>query len=188
MYKNLFNLVYNLIVYPGKTWVQLSEDQNKDNEIFYKSYLNPILGFIALFSFVGVCISLGKIDFQFALKAVLKQTLTYFVAFYCTSWGLSAILRSYFYFPVERFVLERFVGYSSIVVYLTAMFSALFPSLFFLQIFSIYTLYLVWQGAVFYFKLNEDIWVKFTIFAGVLILIFPLLVGFIISLIMPGLK
>lgn len=188
MYKSLFILLFDLITRPEKAWVSLSEKQDKNNEEFYKSYLYPVFGLIAFFAFVGVFFHLKSFELQIALKTMLREILTYLLAFYCASLALSKISASYLKVTIEIPIAERFVGYSSALIYVVAMLYALFPSLFFLQIIIFYVIYVIWQGAVFYLKLDEQVWIKFTIIAGALIIILPFIINFLISLIMPGMK
>ena len=188
MYKQLFLLLYRLSVYPEKTWKELSGKQEEySREEFYRGYLYPLFGLIALFSFIGVFISRKEFVVDVALKMMIKDLLTYFSAFYLSSFALTKLLISVFRFPAERYVVERFTGYSSAVIYLVSILYSLFPSFFFLPILMLYTVYIIWQGAVFYLKLDESNWVKFTIFASVLIILLPKILDFIIALIMPGL-
>lgn len=193
MYKRLFILLYELIVHPESAWKGLSgeqddENRNSKNEEFYKSYLYPVFGLIALFAFAGVLISLKQFDVPTALKTVIREFLTYALAFYASAWSLQKLLASYFHFPSDRFLSERFVGYASSVIYVTAFLTLLFPSFFFIQFLTLYLFYVVWQGTLVYLRLEEKIWAKFTIFAGILIIAMPELIRLIISLIMPGLK
>lgn len=189
MFKNLFVLLFNIIVYPEKTWKKLIEETDVNNENFYKSYLYPVVGIIALLSFIGVLISIKQFDVQLALKTVIKDILTYFAGFYLASFCLNKWLIPYFAKEEARMILsERFTGYSSAVIYLAAMISALFPSLFFVQIAVLYSIYIIWKGTIYYLQIEESNWVKFTIFASILIIFTPFLVGTIISFIMPGMK
>ena len=187
MYKKLFLLLFGLIAHPEKTWEELSENQQKDQEEFYKSYLYPILGIIALCAFVGVLLSRKEFEVAIALKTLIKDILAYFGAFYASSYIITKLLSSYFHYPATRQLSERFVGYSSALMYLVAMLYSLFPSFFFLQIILLYAIYIIWQGTVYYLKLDETNWVKFTIFASVSIILMPGILTFLISLIMPGL-
>ncbi|GHT10422.1 hypothetical protein FACS189432_06810 [Bacteroidia bacterium] len=188
MYKQLFILLFNLIASPVKTWEGLAEEQDTNNENFHKSYLYPIIGIIALLSFLGVLAYLKNFDLQIALKTVIKVTIVYFAGFYLEAYCLFRILPKYFGQEVKMYICERFTGYSSAVVYTVAMVAALFPALFFIQIFIFYAVYLIWLGATHYLQIKEEYLTKFTIFASILILFSPLLIQWLISLLMPGLK
>jgi hypothetical protein len=187
MYKELFFLLLRLTVSPEKTWMRLSEKQEEETqEKFYASYLYPVIGIIALFAFAGILLKDG-FNVQLGLKTVIKEVVTYFFSFYASAYVLSKLLTSYFAFPCDQQNSERFVAYSSAVIYVVAILYSLFPSFFFLNIFALYTVYIIWQGTVYYLRLPEANWVKFTTFASLVIILMPGILAWIISKLMPGL-
>ncbi|MCC8145524.1 MAG: hypothetical protein LIO93_03595 [Bacteroidales bacterium] len=188
MYKSLFILLYKLIVQPVAAWDILITRQDKNNENFYKSYLFPIVGIIALFSFIGVLFSVKTFDVQLALKVVLKEVMIYGGGFYLASFVLSEYIYPRFGLEKDKSSAERFTGYGSSAIYIIAMFKALFPSLFILDILAIYTVYIIWTGAAHFLKLKENQWIKFTIFASILIMLTPFLLHSLINLLMPGMR
>lgn len=188
MYKSLFILLYNLIVTPVAAWNSLYVKQDKNNEDFYKGYLFPIIGIIALFSFIGVLFSVKTFDVQLALKIVLKGVLIYGGGFYLTSFLLSEYIYPRFNLKKDKISAEYFIGYSSSVIYVVAILKALFPSFFILDILSFYTIYIIAMGAIHFLKLNEDDWIKFTIFASILIMLTPFLLNSLINFLMPGMR
>jgi hypothetical protein len=192
MYKRLFILLFDLVVHPEKTWKELREEQESaNNENFYKSYLYPIIGIIALFAFLGILFSLKKVSIkigcEIALKMVIKEAVSYFAAFWIVAFCLFKIIPKYFGKEIGMPVCERFTGYASAAVYAVAMVYTLLPSLIFIQIFILYAIYTVWTGAMHYLEISEEYLIKFTIFAGSLILFSPVLIRRILSLMMPGL-
>lgn len=190
MFKQLFVLLFKIITEPTPTWAQLSEKEDKDNENFYKSYLFPIVGIIALLSFLGVLMS-HSFDvhvLQKVMKTVIKQVIIYGGSFYIMSYALSVFVFPRFHLPKDKLRAEQFTGYTSALIYAIAMIKALFPSLFLLDLFVFYTIYILWTGAVQFLKINEDLIIKFTIFAGTIILVTPFLLNLLINLLMPGMK
>jgi hypothetical protein len=181
-------LLFILIVDPGKAWTQLAEKQENRNEGFYRGYLYPVIGLIALFSFAGTLFSLGKFDVQIALKIVIKQIAVFFGSFYLASLVLSEWVFPRFGREKDLLVCERFTGYSSALIYTIAMLESLFPSLFFLSLIVFYSVYMVWEGIVSYLKADENDWVKFTVWSSIVILVCPVVLNFLIEWLMPGLK
>jgi hypothetical protein len=104
------------------------------------------------------------------------------------SYILSEYLFPRFDLPKNKLQAERFTAYSSALIYTIAMVKALFPSLFLLEILVFYTIYILWTGAIQFLKINEDQIIKFTIFAGIIILVTPFLLNTLIDLLMPGMK
>ncbi|MCL1938987.1 MAG: hypothetical protein FWF52_11410 [Candidatus Azobacteroides sp.] len=188
MFKRLFVLLYRLIAETASSWEFLSEDQEKDNENFYKDYLFPIIGLIALLAFVGVVISTKAFSTALALKVVIRQVVIYLGSFYLVSFIVSEWLFPFFGMEKNRVLGERFTGYSSALIYIVAMIEAVFPSFFFLEIIVFYTIYMIWTSAGRFFKMEEELWMKFTIFASVLIMLAPYFIKLLINIFMPNMK
>ena len=187
MLKQVFILIYQLIAEPGKTWTRLLVNQEQGSAGFYKGYLYPIFGIIALFSFIGILIGDTKPDFlQTASKAVVKQLAIYLGSFYLASHILSEYVYPKFKKEKNKPLSEKFVGYSSALVYVVAMASSLFPSLFFLQILAFYSIFMIWQGAIHYVKIEENNWVKFTVHSSLVVLLSPMLCALLIKLLFPN--
>ncbi|MDR2690703.1 MAG: hypothetical protein LBB73_00120 [Dysgonamonadaceae bacterium] len=187
MLKQLYLLLSGLIIAPEKTWRTMAGKQESNNEDFYKSYLYPIIGLIALMSFCGVWIGAKDFQLQIALRVVIKETIAYFVGFYLAAYGLFRLSEKYFGLNADLHCFERFAGYSSAAIYAVACISALSQSLFFLQIFILYTVYIVWTGSGIYISVKENYLTKFTIFASAVIILSPVVIRMIMTLIMPGL-
>jgi hypothetical protein len=188
MLKQLFFLLFMLISNPNKAWNRLAEKQENRNEDFYKSYLYPVLGWITLLSFAGTLFSIEKFDVQIALKIVIKQITVYFGGFYLASIVLSEWILPRFKETKDIHLCERFVGYSSALIYAIAMLKSLFPSLFFLSLIALYSVYMIWEGAANYLKIREDSMVKFTVLSGITIILSPIVLNFLIEWLIPGMK
>ncbi|MDR1436622.1 MAG: YIP1 family protein [Candidatus Symbiothrix sp.] len=188
MLKELFVLLFRLITEPRKTWERLAQKEEKRNEDFYKNYLYPVFGIVALLSFVGILFSVGKFDIQQALKTVIKQIAVYFGGFYLASFILSEWVILRFKQRKDLLLAERFVGYSSALVYVVAMIKSLFPSFFFLLLILLFSSYIIWQGAIRYLEIQEESLVKFTITASMVILLSPVAIEYAIFLLLPGMK
>ncbi|MDR2058099.1 MAG: YIP1 family protein [Dysgonamonadaceae bacterium] len=186
--KQLLILLFRLITEPNKTWHHLAEKGDKNNENFYKSYLYPVIGIIALTAFIGTLISVEKFDVQKALKIVIKQIGVYFGSFYLSSVILSEFVIRRFTGIKDTLLCERFVGYSSALIYTVAIVKSLFPSLFFLPLVVIYSVYMIWAGAADYLKIKEEDLYKTTIGSSLVLLFLPWLIEVLIELWMPGMK
>ncbi|MDR0613775.1 MAG: hypothetical protein LBG45_09970 [Dysgonamonadaceae bacterium] len=187
MLKQLYSLLSGLILAPDKTWRTLTGKRELNNEDFYKSYLYPVVGIIALMSFIGVWTEAKDFQLQIALKIVIKETVTYFGGFYLAAYGLFRLSGKHFGLSSDFQHLERFVGYSSSAIYVVPCINVLFQSMVFYQIFILYTVYIVWHGSKIYIPVTENYLTKFTVFSSAIIILSPVVVRIIIALIMPGL-
>ena len=186
MYKQLVILLFNFIVHPEKMWMDCNEKQDSDNEIFYKGYLYPVLGIIALFSFAGILLYLKKWEVRIAIIQVIKETIPYFAGYFIAVYALSQVSLKFFKTELTQPLCERFTGYASAAVYMTAMFYALVPFFTYIQILTVYTFYIVQQGATHYLRIKKEYLTKFTIFAGIIIILVPLIIRWALLLMMPG--
>jgi len=185
MSKQLIILLFNFIIRPQKTWKECSEKQDNDNSGFFQSYLYPVFGIIALFAFAGILLKLKAWNVQIAIIQVIQKTIPYFVAYFLVVFALSRLSLKFFGEKLTNSVCERFTGYASAAVYVTAMLYALLPFFPFVQILTVYTFYIVWQGAIHYLQIKRENLTKFTIFAGILIIFTPLVVQYLLILAMP---
>ena len=81
----------------------------------------------------------------------------------------------------------RFVGYSSSLMFALNIVLQLLPEFFFLQVFVLYTFYIVWEGAISYMKVEEAERMKFTFISTVIILFTPVVIEKLMGMFMPGL-
>lgn len=188
MFRQIFSLLVKLIIQPAKAWSELSDKQEKNNDKFYKSYLYPIFGFVALLSFVGVLLTFKNFDLQLALKNCIRLIITAFAGFYLASYILSEVMGRVFNRPGEMILCQRFTGYPSALIYILIMVLSLFPQLFMLRIFYPYIIYIIWEGAIPYMEIDENDQLKFTLIAGAIMLLTPFLIEMIMFMLMPGLR
>ncbi len=188
MLKGIFDLLIKLIAQPAKAWNSLSDKQETDNESFFKSYLYPLFGIVALLSFVGIFLTYKEFNLQLALKTCIRLLVTVFVGFYLASFFLSETMTRMFNRSGELKLCQRFVGYSSSIIYILSMILALFPEFFFLYVFLFYTIYIIWEGAIPYMNIDENQQLKFTVMASLIVLACPYLIDMVMYMLMPGLR
>ena len=188
MYKQLVILLFSFIIRPEKAWKERNEEQDSDNAEFFKSYLYPVIGIIALFSFAGILIYLKKWDIQLAIKQVIINTVPYFAGFYIAANALPRLSRKIFEQKPSTVICERFTGYASAAIYVTAAIYAFCPFSTYIQLLTVYTFYIVWQGAAHYLQIKKEYLTKFTIFAGIIMILAPLIVRWILVLTIPGIE
>ena len=186
MYKQLVILLFNFIVHPEKTWKKCNEEQDSDNAGFLKSYLYPAFGILALCSFTGILLYLKKWDVQIAIRQVIINVVSCFAGFYIVVFILSRLSRKHFGQNLAAEVCERFTGYASAAIYVTAMFYSFIPLFPFIQLLTLYTFYIVWQGSAHYLRIKNEYLTKFTIFAGIIIILAPLIIRWLLVLTIPG--
>ncbi len=188
MLKKIFEILFNIIIKPAKIWSTFSKDETDNNDLFLKSYLYPVIGIISLLTFVGVLFYKKEFEIQLSLRLTISVVITLFAGFYLASALLSEVVSRYFSTGKIYKKCERFVGYSSALFYVMYMVLAIFPDFSFIKIGLLYTIYIVWEGAISYMSIPEDKRIGFSIAATAIILVSPMIVETIMFFTMPGMR
>ena len=191
MLKELFERLYRIIFQPAKTWNILADEKGEeiiDNNSFLKTYFYPVISIVALLTFVGVFFHKKEFDVQLALRLTIKVLIVLFAGFYLASFLLSKAMERFFLTKDSYKLCQRFVGYSSALVYAMYMVWAIFPDYGFLKLLLLYTIYVVWEGAPVYMQIPENERNKFTAIASAIMLLSPFIIENIMFLTMPGMR
>ncbi len=196
MYKSLFKVVVAIITQPTKTWKMIEHRYNnrgeggailpKDYEMFLNHYFFPILGLLAIVSFVSIGLR-EDFNLEIALKSCVVVSVSYFGSYYLVAYLLNEFWGGYLKRPRDLRRFQLFVGFSSALVYTWELVNQLFPDYFFMQLFVLYTFYIVWQGLLIFIKVEESKVLKLTAIASLLIILTPILIGKFLQVLMPGL-
>ena len=191
MIKELFERLYRIIIQPAKTWNILADEKEEeiiDNNTFLKTYLYPVIGIVALLTFAGVFFHKKEFDIELAFRLTIKVLITLFVGFYFASFLLSKTMEHLFFKENSFKLCQRFVGYSSALIYAMYIILAIFPDYSFLQLFLLYTIYIIWEGASVYMQIPENERNRFTAIAAAIILLSPFIIEKMMFLTMPGMR
>ena len=188
MLEKLFKTVISLIFKPSEAWKALSLQQNDDHESFLKEYFYPFIGLITFSTFAGYLFARKGFDLQLAVKESIVIILSMFGGFFLASWLVNVTGKKIFHREHNMNLCRCFVGYSSSLIYSLNIVSSLLPEFFFLLILVIYTVYIVWEGAISYMDIKEPEQLKFTGIATLIIILTPLAIAFMAGLLMPGLR
>jgi hypothetical protein len=189
MYKELFKWLIAIVSQPGKAWRELSKKEEKGDE-FLTRFVYPLIGLITVAAFIGILFKQKEFSVEFALKSSIKALLSSFGGFFLAAYFLNELWQNMFGQEKDIKLCQRFVGYSSVLMYSLTVILLLLPvsDFFFLRIFILYTVYIVWEGAAPYMKIPAAAHLKFTIIASVLIVSLPEIIGFLLFMLMPGLR
>ena len=188
MLKNLFDIAISLIFKPSEAWIALKEKQDDSHDSFLSGYVYPFMGLIILSAFLGVLFTDKARDLQVALKESIVVLLSVFGGFFLSSYLINEVWHAMMHRAPDMKLCQRFVGYSSALMYCLNIVLSLLPEFFFLRFLVLYTIYIVWEGVVPYMEANESEQLKFTGISTVIIIVTPLALAFILGLLMPGLN
>ncbi len=189
MYKDLISWVIAIISQPGKAWKELSQKEEKGDE-YLTRFVYPLIGLVTIAAFIGILFTQKEFNIELALKSAIKTLVSLFGGFFLASYLLNEWWGSLFKQEKDIKLCQRFVGYSSSMMYALNILLMILPvsDFFFLRIFVLYTVYIVWEGAVPYMNVNEKDRLKFTMLASALIVLLPEIIGLLLFMLMPGMR
>lgn len=130
MYKEIFKLVVAIISQPGKAWDILTRKEEKDDE-FLSRFVYPLIGFVTVAAFLGVLFTRKEFDVELALKSSIRTLVAAFGGFYLASYLLNEIWQGWFKREKDMKLCQRFVGYSSSLMFALNIVLMLLPEFFF---------------------------------------------------------
>ena len=156
MYKEIFKLVVAIISQPGKAWDILTRKEEKDDE-FLSRFVYPLIGFVTVAAFLGVLFTRKEFDVELALKSSIRTLVAAFGGFYLASYLLNEIWQGWFKREKDMKLCQRFVGYSSSLMFALNIVLMLLPEFSsFAYICVIYILYRMGRGRPLYAGGGED--------------------------------
>ena len=142
LYKNLLIRLRNLILRPASEWEKIESEDKKLNNILSEFSL-PLIAVATLATFLDYIINYQGFAVELALKQSLATFTSLFGGLYLVYLTLKFLL-PYFGIAATNDYSFALAAYSSGLWYLINLISSLIPELLFLQLFSLYTLYIVW--------------------------------------------
>lgn len=144
MYRNLGERLKGLVVSPGTEWQKIHRESTTFNDIL-GNFALPLIGLVALGTFLSHMINQQAFIFEFALKKAIMIFTALFGGTFL-SWFLVYKLMKYFRMVTSRELAAKLTIYSSAPLYVVSLVSVLIPEFFFVHIFVFYSLYLCYIG------------------------------------------
>lgn len=145
-YKFLFHSLIKIIFTPGKAWTIIAEE-NKPVRFLRNNFLFPMIIMVSIAASVGCFVFTNKV------LSPLYPVMTgvkYFILFLATTYS-SALILGEITKPLDLgkdfTVSFRLIVYSLTPLFICQIVSNLFESLIFVNILSLYGLYIFWSGA-----------------------------------------
>ena len=145
MFKNIFNWVILIISQPGKAWDTLSKKEEK-TEDFLEQFLYPLVGLVTITAFLGVLFTQKEFSLELALKSSIRTLVSTFGGFYLSAYIMNEVWKGFFKRESDMPLWQRFVGYSSALMFALNVLLTLLPEFFFLRIFILYTFYIIYRN------------------------------------------
>ena len=187
MFTNIFKQLTAIILKPGDAWNELCL-QEDERDTFLSQFIYPLIGIIALAAFLGILFSQKEFDFEIALKITIRTVIAVAGGFFGGSYLMNEVWKGVFNQPKDIVLCRLFVGYASSLMFVLYILTALLPDFFFLYIFVLYTVYIIWEGAVVYMQIEEEDRLKFTVIASFIVILTPFITEHALRMLMPGFR
>jgi len=187
MFKEIFLRLTKLIFKPSEAWASVPRGED-EHEAFLSRYIYPLFGLIALAAFLGVLCNRKEFDFAIALKATIMSFVSAAGGFLLGAYLLNELWQGVFKRPKNMKQCMYFVGYASAVMFLRSIVLSLLPEFFFLHVIILYTVYIIWEGAMPFMEVQEDQQLKFTIIASIVIILSPIVIYYASLIMMPNMR
>lgn len=180
MWKEFFNTCVRLIVSPQRAWGEILVEEEDRND-FLNKFLHPIFGIIALTTFVGGLWFSRNGTVESALKETVVSIVSVFGGYYLASYIINELAPRFFLIK-DLTHYQLFVGYASIVMYISFIVMPLLSRFSFLWLIAIYTLYIVYAATNTFMQIEEKRRISFTAIASSLIVLVPLIIKNLLEL------
>lgn len=183
--KNIFARTWGLMMSTTATWEDIAEENSKEND----SFLRFVLPWIAFSTFIILIFDALYAEVKFVETGFVHAFINVIAllgAYYFTLAITSSILKKNMSGIYSVIKVEKIVAYSFSVIYVLKVVAAVIPSLFFLQILDVYTVYIVWEGCRVIFNIDEDERGKIMLFISLSIIFTPMFIKRVILLMLPA--
>ena len=177
----------SIILKPIEAWEELTLQEN-ERDTFLSQFIYPLIGMIALAAFLGILFTRKEFDFEIALKITLRTVIAVAGGFFLGAYFLNEVWKGIFDQPKDMALCRLFVGYASSLMFVLYIITALLPEFFFLHIFVLYTVYIIWEGAVVFMQVDEEDRLKFTVITAFIVIVTPFVIEHALRMLMPGFR
>ncbi len=140
----ILHRVKNMIIAPSAEWEKIAAEDT-DHVDIVKNFVLPIVVISAIAKFLGLFLFSGTFLFVHSLVQSVSHFISVFAGFYLTSLFVLQVAPS-FAPQIDKNTSFKYIAYSLIPYFASTILSNLFQSLLFLQLFYLYSIFLLWQG------------------------------------------
>lgn len=181
----IFKRTWGLMMSTALTWETIkSEDVSESNA--FRSFVMPwtILVSIIVLVFSGGYAS-DKV-FETAFIMAFVTAISLIGAFYFTRTLTFYYFKKYLPDYYSESQISEIIAHSFAVIFILKIITAVIPSLFFLLILNVYTVYIVWEGCRVFFEMNEDERGKSMLLISLCIIFMPSIISRVILMMLPA--
>jgi ABC-type multidrug transport system permease subunit len=151
-----------------------------------KRFLIPWVAFIVGIVFIFSILYAPNKSIEVGIINTIITILSFIGGYFLSNAICFWYLRKQYHEKYSALACEKIVCFSFTAIFILKVITTVLPSLFFLQILSIYTAYLIWEGCRAILKLNEEERGNIVLVFTLTIVFLPVLIGQIIHLMLPN--
>ncbi|MBF6597340.1 MAG: hypothetical protein ITF98_03840 [Fermentimonas sp.] len=180
MWREIVGIITQLLVATPKAWKDIYREKRSQGE-FINRYLHPMFGLIALTSFIGGLLFSANGSVESALKQAIIGVVAVYGSYFIASYVLNEMAEK-FSLKKNMPMFKKFVGFSSVVIYLLYLIIPFFPNFIILWLLALYTVHLLYIGAQYYLKVDKENHLNFTLISSAVVLFTPAALSLLFSI------
>jgi len=183
-YKKIVQRAWILLSKPEMGWRIVVDEQASSKQVT-REYVIPFLIMCVLAEFLGYLFN-SYAGIQFAFIKALFSAMALYGSWWVSVKACKYLVQRFHKIEISDAVSNTLVSYSFTVIFLLNIVLAFFPSLFFLALLALYTLYVVFVGVGVVLDIDENSRGKLSISLSALIILMPLLIEWILGKLLPN--
>jgi len=183
-YKKIVQRAWILLSKPEMGWRIVVDEQASSKQVT-REYVIPFLILCVLSEFLGYVFN-SSAGIQFAFIKALFSAMALYGSWWVSVRACKYLVQRFHKKEISEAVSNTLVSYSFTVIFLLNIVLAFFPSLFFLALLALYTLYIVFVGVGVVLDIDENSRGKLSISLSVLIILMPLFIEWILGKLLPN--
>ena len=184
-YIKIVQRAWVLLTKPEMGWRIVADEQASSKQVT-QEYVIPFFILCILASFLGFIFNSSDVGIHFAFIKALFSAMALFGSWWFSVKACKFLVQRLHKKDISEAVSYTLVSYSFTVVFLLNIILAFFPSLFFLALLAVYTLYIVFVGVGVILDIEEHSRGKLSIAISILIVLMPLFIEWILGEMLPN--
>lgn len=181
-----FHLLWQIITQPQTTLQYPRLSEYFHTRRIFRHFILPLSIVSSFANLIGTLLTFDEINLESAIVNSIFSFISLILTFYLLYAVIGWLTRNAFNPAVHRWNIEAIVAAIMCVSFTIKIILGLFPSMFFMQFFYIYTFYIVWVASDSIIPINEQQKNRYMIIITFLSIIAPWLVGRLMRLMVPN--
>jgi hypothetical protein len=188
MNKTLFVQWWNWLIAPALSWEQVKQEADKS---YLRDFFYPLVGLASLAAFFHPFLE-NDLPFRVQLSEGIQLFLVAFASAFGGMFLAARLLSKLFYSRYGQSMDDRksemLAVYAASPILAVNILTRLVQELFFFKILYLYTFVIVWEASTHFYAIDRKNQTSFTLLAGGLIILAPLLLEGLLKNLLPGLN